>query len=246
MPETEFPTLELQKEHWKYWNSRPEHPYQDDLLRPLRRGDKILAYLRSLPLERPAILDLGCGMGWFANRLGEIGPTTGIDLSDDAIAEAKSRFPHLTFLAGNVFEMELPKRHFDVVVSQEVIAHVPDQPGYVERAARVLKPGGYLIVTTPNWFVHSRIRWAPIPPGHIEQWLSRGALKRLLRPHFRVLRTTTIVPIGHGGILRLVNSTKLNRAMERLFSPARIEDAKGWAGLGWTQIALAQKRPNDE
>jgi 2-polyprenyl-3-methyl-5-hydroxy-6-metoxy-1,4-benzoquinol methylase len=242
MQDTDFPALELQKEHWKYWNFRPGHPYEDDFLRPLRRGDKILAYLRSLHLERPTILDMGCGMGWFANRLAEFGPTTGIDLCDDAIAQAKSKFPHVAFMAGNVYEMELPEQQFDVVISQEVIAHVPDQPGYVERAARVLKPGGYLIVTTPNRFVHFRNHWAPIPPGHIERWLSRQELKRLLRPRFRMLRTTTAVPLGHGGILRLVNSTKLNRALELLFSQERIEAFKEWAGFGWTQVVLAQKR----
>ena len=242
MQETEFPTLELQKEHWKYWNFRPGHPYEDDFLRPLRRGDKILGYLRSLPLERPIILDMGCGMGWFANQLAELGPTTGIDLSDDAIGQAKSKFPEVTFKAGNVYEMELPERHFDVVVSQEVIAHVPDQPRYVERAAQVLKPGGYLIVTTPNPFVHFRIDWKPIPPGHIEQWLSLGALKQLLRPHFRVLRSTTAVPLGHRGVLRLVNSWKLNRAAGLLCTLERIEAFKEWAGFGWTQIVLAQKR----
>jgi 2-polyprenyl-3-methyl-5-hydroxy-6-metoxy-1,4-benzoquinol methylase len=138
--------------------------------------------------------------------------------------------------------MDLPEGQFDVVVSQEVIAHVPDQTGYLERAARVLKPGGYLIVTTPNRFVHFRNHWAPIPPGHIEQWLSRGALKRLLRPYFQVLRSTTVVPIGHGGILRLVNSPKLNWALGLLFPPERIEAFKERAGFGWTQIVLAQKR----
>jgi 2-polyprenyl-3-methyl-5-hydroxy-6-metoxy-1,4-benzoquinol methylase len=239
--ETEFPTLELQKEHWKYWNPRCGGR-AESILKPLRRGEKILGYLRSLPLERPTILDMGCGMGWFANLLAELGPTTGIDLCDEAIAQATSKFPGVTFLAGNVFEMELPEQHFDVVVSQEVIAHVPDQTGYLERAARVLKPGGYLIVTTPNRFVHFRNYWAPIPPGHIEQWLPRGALKRLLRPHFRVLRTTTVVPMGHGGILRLVNSPKLNWVLGLLFSAERIEAFKEWAGFGWTQVVLAQKR----
>jgi 2-polyprenyl-3-methyl-5-hydroxy-6-metoxy-1,4-benzoquinol methylase len=241
MRETEQPTLELQKEHWKYWNSRYGGRAESSL-RPLRRGAKILGYLRSLPLDRPTILDMGCGMGWFANELAQFGPTTGIDLSDDAIAQAKSKFTHVTFTAGNVFEMELPEQHFDVVVSQEVIAHVPDQPGYVERAARVLKPGGYLIVTTPNPFVHFRNYWAPIPPGHIEQWLSRRALKRLLLPHFRVIRTTTAVPMGHGGILRLVNSTKLTWALGVLFSPERVDALKEWAGFGWTQIVLAQRK----
>ena len=145
-------------------------------------------------------------------------------------------------MAGNVFEMELPEQHFDVVVSQEVIAHVPDQPGYVERAARVLKPGGYLIVTTPNPFVHFRNDWPPIPPGHIEQWLSRGALKRLLRPHFRVLRTTTAVPMGRGGILRLVQLHQAELGPGAAVFPERIEAFKEWAGFGWTQIVLAQKR----
>jgi 2-polyprenyl-3-methyl-5-hydroxy-6-metoxy-1,4-benzoquinol methylase len=138
--------------------------------------------------------------------------------------------------------MGLPEGHFDLVVSQEVIAHVPDQNAYLERAARVLKPSGHLIVTTPNLFVHNRNYWAPIPPGHIEQWLTRRGLKRLLRPHFKVLRTTTAVPMGHGGILRLVNSPKLNWVPRLLLSPERIERFKEWAGFGWTQIVLAQKR----
>ncbi len=241
MQATEIPPLEVQKEHWKYWNFRPGHPFSDDCLRPLRRGDKILDYLRSLRLERPTILDMGCGMGWFANQLARFGPATGIDLCDEAIAQAKALFPQVTFRAGNVFEMALPEGHFDVVVSQEVIAHVPDQSGYLECAARALNPGGYLIITTPNPFIHNRTDWPPIPPGHIEQWLSPRALKRLLRPRFRVLRTTTAVPMGHRGILRLVNSTKLNLVLDFLFSAKRIEAFKEWAGFGWTQIVLAQK-----
>jgi 2-polyprenyl-3-methyl-5-hydroxy-6-metoxy-1,4-benzoquinol methylase len=241
MQATELPPVEVQKEHWKYWNSRPEHPYSDDCLRPVRRGEKILAYLRSLPIERPSILDMGCGMGWFANELSQFGPTTGIDLSDEAIALGKSKFPQVTFRAGNLFEMALPEGHFDVVVSQEVIAHVPDQSEYLECAARVLKPAGYLLVTTPNRFIHNRNHWPPTLPGHIEQWLSRRELKLLLRPHFHVLRSTTAVPKGHGGILRLVNSTKLNLVLGLIFSAKRVEALKEWAGFGWTQIVLAQK-----
>jgi 2-polyprenyl-3-methyl-5-hydroxy-6-metoxy-1,4-benzoquinol methylase len=240
MQATEHPTVELQKQFWKYWNFRPGYP-SDKSLRPLRRGNKILAYLRSLRLERPTILDMGCGAGWFANQLANLGPTMGIDLCDEAISQARSMFPEVTFKAGNVFEMDLPEHHFDIVVSQEVIAHVPDQRGYLERAAKVLKPGGYLIVTTPNRFVHNRIEWDQIPPGHIEQWLTRRALKRLLRPHFRVLRMTTAVPLGYRGILRLVNSYKLNWLLGLLFTGERIDAFKESAGLGWTRIVLAQK-----
>jgi SAM-dependent methyltransferase len=241
VPLTEYPDLELQKEYWKFWNSSYAGRAQD-MLRPLRRGQKILGCLRSIHLERPTILDMGCGSGWFASQLAEFGPTTGVDLSDDAIGKAKLQYPGVTFMAGNVLDMELPQQHFDVVVSQEVIAHVPDQPGYLTRAAGVLKTGGHLIITTPNRFVHARSEWGPSPPGHIEQWLSRKALKRLLQAHFRVLRTTTVVPMGHRGILRLLNSTKLNLAASLVFSAERIEAFKERAGFGWTQVVLARKQ----
>src|SRR5215813_11228728 len=108
MQETEYPTLELQKQFWKYWNPRHGYPY-DHGIRPLRRGNKILAYVRSLRLVQPTILDMGCGTGWFSSMLSQFGPTTGIDLCDEAIAQAKSQFPQVTFKAGNLFEMELPE-----------------------------------------------------------------------------------------------------------------------------------------
>jgi SAM-dependent methyltransferase len=239
MTAVEEPALATQKEYWKYWNSRADYPHE----RARRRGDKILACLRSLRLERPAILDLGCGMGWLANELAAHGPTTGVDLSEDAIAVARQKFPRVTFHAGSALEMELPEGRFDVVVSQEVIAHVPDQAGYLEQAARALKPGGHLILTTPNRYVHERTDWPPRPPGHIEHWLYRKDLLALLRPRFRVLRTTTAVPLGNRGMLRLVNSAKLTRLLGLLLlSGKRAEALKEWLGYGWTQVVLAQKR----
>jgi 2-polyprenyl-3-methyl-5-hydroxy-6-metoxy-1,4-benzoquinol methylase len=240
MSTADHPTLDIQKKFWndKWDQSRNQYPHD----RARRRGDKILAYLRSIGRERPTILDLGCGTGWFTNQLAELGPSTGLDLSVEAIAQAKSQFPQVAFQAGNLFEMALSERQFDVIVSQEVLAHVADQSGYLERAALMLKPGGHLIVTTPNPFIHERCEWPVLPPGHIEQWLTPRALKHLLRPHFRVLRRTTAVPLGHRGFLRLVNSPKLNGVLGTLLSKGRIEAFKEWAGFGWTQIVLAQKR----
>src|SRR5947207_14276613 len=101
------PILDVQKAYWKFWNGRAEYPHD----RAWRRASKILGYLHSLRLERPAILDMGCGMGWFANQLAQFGPTTGIDLSDDAIADAQSHFPTVTFRAANVFELDLTQQH---------------------------------------------------------------------------------------------------------------------------------------
>ena len=102
-----------------------------------------------------------------------------------------------------------------------------------------------MILTTPNRFVMERLGehgWEPGPPEHIERWLDRAALYRLLRPRFEILRFTSILPMGTGGILRLVNSAKLNRALQRVIPEARLRGFKEWAGLGYTLIVLARKR----
>jgi 2-polyprenyl-3-methyl-5-hydroxy-6-metoxy-1,4-benzoquinol methylase len=238
MAASPYPTLADQQRYW-------DHRWQDTEAPNAwsrTRGDTILAWLRSLSLDRPRILDLGCGTGWFTAQLARYGQAIGIDLSETAIAAARERYPQATFLVGDLFQMSLPPEDFDVVVSQEVIAHVADQVGYLERAAQLLKRGGYVIVTTANKFVMERVDWPPQPSGHIEQWLNMKDLKRLLRTRFRILRATSILPMGHRGILRMLNSHKLNFLVRPLISPPHLDALKGRAGLGYTLIVLAQKR----
>jgi len=130
-------------------------------------------------------------------------------------------------------------------VSQEVLARVADQPRYLERAADVLRPGGYLVLTTLNKFVVDRLGdagSAPLPSELIEHFVDGRGLKGLLRPRFDVVRMTTHVPLGNAGILRLVNSSKLNRALGSVVSPRYLERLKEWAGFGYTLVAVARKR----
>lgn len=235
------PSLSDQRRFWNTWNATLRDPRNlNDW--SLKRGEKILQVVRSLALEHPNILDFGCGTGWLTERLAEFGQATGIDLAERVIAEAQARAPHVKFLAGDLFKIQLQTAYYDIVVSQEVIAHVPDQPGYLERAAQLLKPNGYLIITTPNKFVMDRSEWPKQPPEHLERWLTMANLRRLLNRRFRILQTSTILPLGDGGILRIVNSYKLNGFLGRLFSQQKLQGFKQWVGWGYTLIALAQKR----
>lgn len=239
--QTEVPPSEIeQKQYWdSRWNRvKGEYPHAW----AQRRGAAMLAILQTLPLQRPRILDMGCGTGWFTEKLAGMGEATGVELSEVAVSLARSRYPHATFAAGNVLEMPLPVAHFDVVVSLEVIAHVAEQGRYLERAAQVLKPQGHLIITTVNKFVHDRLDWEEDSPGHIRYWLDRRSFRQLLRRHgFRVLRMTSVIPMGHHGILRAVNSHKLNALLTRAIPERTLETLKERVGLGWTLIALAQK-----
>ncbi len=232
------PRFEEQQEYWdQRWNrQRRPNDWQ------LRRGETILELVRSLPLKRPKIIDLGCATGWFTAQLSRFGQdVTGIDLSEAAIELAKSDFPGIRYIAGNIFEMKLMPEMVDLVVCQEVIAHVPDQQELVRRIARIIKPGGYLIITTANKFVIERWDMGPDPNSHIKQWLNMTSFKKILAPHFKVLKTSSIIPIGERGILSVINSHRLTALLRPFFSERQIERAKERAGLGYSLIALAQK-----
>lgn len=193
-------------------------------------------------MKEPRILDYGCGTGWFTAELARIGNAVGVDLSETAIGEARRRYPGPTFIANNVFELDLPENHFDVIVSQEVIAHVVDPPGYLARMTKMLKPSGYLLLTTANKIVMERLSEPRDSDAHIEKWLSPRDVRVLLRPSYEVLRQTTIIPRGDRGFLCLVNSPTLHAVLWRLFTDARVQRFKEWAGWGYTIVALARRR----
>ncbi len=227
--------------HWQNWQERTTINEWKD-----RRHEMILDLLRSLSVKQAKILDLGCGPGWYTEKFVQFGQVTGVDLSTEAIAMAKSRFPNITFLAGNLYEISLPSEHFDIVVSQEVIDHVEDRLSFLNRVADVLKVGGYLILSCANKFVMDRLengQFPQQPSAHISQHLDVKGWKRLLRPHFHVLRLRTILPrVGSRGIYRLINSSKLNTALGFLIPQKSLDVIKERAGFGYTIILLAQKR----
>jgi 2-polyprenyl-3-methyl-5-hydroxy-6-metoxy-1,4-benzoquinol methylase len=225
--------------HWQNWEDRKVLNAWTE-----RRAHVILGLIRGLDLAKPRILDLGCGRGWFTERLADLGEAHGIDLSPDGIAAAQARRPDIKYQAGNIYQSNLPEDFFDVVVSQEVIAHVEDQAMYVEFAADALKVGGYFIITTGNKWVMDRlgnVGWNVQPPQHIAHQLSRPQLKKMLAPRFKVLKSSTIIPHGSLGLLRFLNSYKLNSAARLIMSQQKIDELKERAGLGWQMIFLARK-----
>ena len=235
-----LPSLAEQR---KYWDERWGRQQQPNGFQT-RRGEAVLRLVQTLRLDNPRILDFGCGTGWFTERLSHVGRAVGIDLSSAAIALARATYPNVAFIAGDLYEATFPDEHFDVIVSQEVVAHVEDPQVYLEIIARVLKPKGYLIITSANRVVMERwVDRGPDPDAHIKLYPNRREFKRMLRGRFRVLRTMSIMPIGDSGFLRLVNSYKLNTALGWVIPPRYLARFKEWAGLGYTLIALAQKLP---
>jgi 2-polyprenyl-3-methyl-5-hydroxy-6-metoxy-1,4-benzoquinol methylase len=241
MRTTLLPDIEDQQAYYdKRWSSG-----QHANLIELHRAIAILNGLGTVGFRRPRILDLGCGTGWLTAILGRFGPTTGIDLSPVAIQAAQNRYPDVQFIATDLFNLQMENETFDIVVSQEVIEHVEDQAAYVNLAARLLKPAGCLLLTTPNAFNFSHWRqealedWGLQP---IEHWLTTKQLRAVLEPQFRIKHLRTIIA-GHGteGVFSVINSPKLNLLLRSLGLASLYGKALERTGFGLHIFAIAER-----
>jgi 2-polyprenyl-3-methyl-5-hydroxy-6-metoxy-1,4-benzoquinol methylase len=235
-----------QQKFWNEWNTKHRGPEQVAHLDPatIARRDTALRWIEELGLSRPRILDLGCSTGWLSAQLAQYGPVVGTDISDASIREARERYPDIEFECANFLKQEPRKEVFDIVVSVDVLSCVVDQPAFVERIRQVLRPAGFVYIATPNRFVYER-RDDVVPQGvgQVRHWNYPGEVRRLLEEDgFRIHRFTTLLPEGHLGVLRAVNSYRINGMLARLVPPSAIERAKERLGLGQTIAVLAQRR----
>lgn len=107
-----------------------------------------------LRLARARVLDAGGGYGGDALPFSLLGAQTWVVDAGDNHFDALNAFAQergLPLVAGvdDVLALGFPDEHFDLVLSLDVIEHVPDPDGLARELARVLKPGGLALVTTP-------------------------------------------------------------------------------------------------
>ena len=197
-------------------------------------------------IKSPRILDLGCGSGWFTSILGTFGPTVGVDLSGEAIAEASRRHPHVDFHQEDFSTWQPTSDGFDVIVSQEVIEHLEAQNRYLELAYRALRPNGLFVLTTPNPRTFAampdtqRDSW---PHQPIEKWLRPRELARLLHnAGFTEVGITSVIQ-GYGvkGPYRLTNSQRVRRAAARGHLLGLLDRTSLNLGLGLHLFVRARK-----
>lgn len=237
------PGIQEQREFYDDWNTRHRNGAFEEITEEIRlRGARVLDLIDGLGLDGPHILEVGCGTGWLSEKLVELGDVTGIDLSPAAIALAEARNTGARLVAGDFYEHDFGGMQFDVCVCMETLFYVPDQPRFVERLAEHTRDGGYLVLTAINSFVYERSSDIPPPaPGQVRRWMSARRLELLLSGYFTVLSKTTVAPRGNMGILRIVNSRKLNALLCRVVASERIIRLKERFGLGGGIVVLARK-----
>jgi trans-aconitate methyltransferase len=124
----------------KDWN--PEL-YNDKHAFVYQYGQGILSWLEPKAHER--ILDLGCGSGQLTSQIKEKAAwVVGLDSSPEMIADAKSKYPGISFEVGNASDFDY-NQPFDAIFSNAALHWVTDYKGAVACMYRNLKPGGRLV-----------------------------------------------------------------------------------------------------
>jgi len=120
-------------------------------LRPDAIQDYMDVFARHLPGRRPlTVIDLGSGTGRFTPALAETfgGPAFGVEpaAAMRRAAQTGSAHPRVTYLAGEAARIPLPDAIADLVLMFLSFHHVPDQAAATREIARVVKPGGRVIL----------------------------------------------------------------------------------------------------
>jgi SAM-dependent methyltransferase len=123
----------------------------------------------------------------------------GLGIDDSVLAQIRRRRSNIKqVLFGDMTRCTLPDGSYDGLVAVEVIEHVAEDDAFCAHAARVLRPGGWAMLTTPNG------DYNPVPhPDHVRHY-TRAQLHALLARHFREVRVFYGVATGknHGRGLR--------------------------------------------
>lgn len=114
------------------------------------RLDKVVAFLARHAADGQRLLDVGCGDGRIGKRFADLGYTVhGLDTAPENVQRAREL--GIAAVEGDAADpLPFEDASFDVVFAGEIIEHLFDTGAFLAELSRVLRPGGWLVLTTPN------------------------------------------------------------------------------------------------
>ena len=173
----------------------------------------------------------GCGVGMYASQFRRryTDHVEAFDIEAERVAQAQIDTPHAVVAAAE--RIPYPADYFDTILSHEVLEHVQDDRAAIREMARVLKPGGRIVIFVPN-------RWYPFET-HGHYW--KGAYhfgntplinylpnrwRNRLAPHVRAYTKRGLLRLFDGLPARVVHHRRIyggyDNIIARLSAPARL------------------------
>lgn len=174
------------------------------------------------------VLEAGCGEGYGAQLIRTVARrVVALDYDELTSQHVARAYPQLNVLRGNLAALPVRDGGVDVVANLQVIEHLWDQEGFLAECRRVLRPGGTLIVTTPNRLTFSPGQDTPLNPFHTRE-LAPSELDEMLRE--AGFRVDELTGLRHGQRLdTLLNGRIIDAQVEVALSgapwPAELKEA---------------------
>lgn len=137
---------------------------------------------KNVPSRR--FLDIGCATGLLLNHMKENMnfETYGVEICEDSASYARENYG-LNIYNKPLIDIGFPDNHFGVIHFSHLIEHVPNPSALLKEVHRILMPGGYAIITTPNldgiFSKYYKENWRAVMPQHL--WLfSKSTLSKYI------------------------------------------------------------------
>ncbi len=181
-------------------------------------------------LTAPVVLDAGCGEGYGLELLAAAGAgrVVGVDLDAATVEHARRRYAaadeRIEVLAAELREVPLEDDHVEVAVSFQVIEHLHDIPGFLAELRRVTRPGGQVLIATPNRLTFTPGSDTPVNPFHTVEFTAAELTATLEDAGFEVVR---VLGAHHAGRLREVERER-DASIPALLGQAPAEQWPDW------------------
>ena len=179
----EMPALAELNEYYTRYHGNAKNVH--NAARKVGRWKRKLLPLKLLARGKE-FLDLGCNTGFAVEAARQLGfSASGYDLSDDAIACARSAYPGCQFEHGTAQTAAAAGKRYDAVLCAEMIEHLTELRTLAQALSLLVKPGGVLFLTTPNarHFLTPKdfLSWKEVCPPHHLIYFGREQIKTFLR-----------------------------------------------------------------
>ena len=170
-----------------------EEAYRDyEKQNPGRKLDHYVDQVTSLgPPHTRELLDIGCGLGSFLERVSLRKPEVSLfatDIRSDAVTASQARVANATVVEASAENIPFPSSSMDVITAWDVIEHVPDLDAVKSEILRLLRPGGAFLAVVPVYdgVTGRLVSWLDKDPTHLHKY-SRDQWRQWAEADFRVI-----------------------------------------------------------